>query len=64
MRRYGIKNAYEKLKKLTRGKEINKDIIHSFISSLKIPEKEKKRLKNITPRNYIGAASTIINEIK
>ncbi|WAI18578.1 MAG: adenylosuccinate lyase [Buchnera aphidicola (Acyrthosiphon caraganae)] len=64
MRRYGIKNAYETLKKLTRGKEINKNIIHEFISGLNIPEQEKYRLKKITPCNYIGGASQIIDEIK
>lgn len=64
MRRYGIKNAYEKLKDLTRGKEINKNIIHAFIASLDIPDKEKKRLKKLTPANYIGYASQIMNEIK
>lgn len=64
MRRYGIKNAYEKLKTLTRGKIINKDIVQNFISNLDIPEKEKERLKKITPFNYIGAARTIINDIK
>lgn len=64
MRRYGIKNAYEQLKKLTRGKKINKNVIHTFISSLNIPEQEKQRLKNMTPYNYIGGASTIINKIE
>lgn len=64
MRRYGIKNAYEKLKKLTRGKKINKNIMHMFISSLDIPEEEKQRLKKMTPYNYIGYASQIINELK
>ncbi|QIQ41851.1 MAG: adenylosuccinate lyase [Buchnera aphidicola (Microlophium carnosum)] len=64
MRRYGIKNAYEQLKTLTRGKEINKNIIHIFISNLNIPEKEKKRLKKITPFNYIGGAIQLINEIE
>ncbi|QCO70820.1 adenylosuccinate lyase [Buchnera aphidicola] len=64
MRRYGIKNGYEKLKKLTRGKKINKDIIHIFISSLNIPEEEKKRLKDFTPSNYIGGATQMINEIE
>ncbi|ANZ22479.1 adenylosuccinate lyase [Buchnera aphidicola (Diuraphis noxia)] len=64
MRRYGIKNSYEQLKKLTRGKKINKNIIHMFIASLEIPEKEKKRLKKLTPCNYIGAASQIINELE
>ncbi|QCI20986.1 adenylosuccinate lyase [Buchnera aphidicola (Hyperomyzus lactucae)] len=64
MRRYGIKDAYEQLKILTRGKIINKNIIKDFISNLDIPKKEKERLNKITPFNYIGAASTIINDIK
>lgn len=64
MRRYKIENAYEKLKKLTRGKEIKKMDIHKFIEKLNIPKIEKERLKKISPSNYIGAASQIINEIK
>ncbi|QCI22126.1 adenylosuccinate lyase [Buchnera aphidicola] len=64
MRRYGITNAYEKLKELTRGKKINRYIIHKFISNLDIPEEEKNRLKEITPYNYIGKASEIVNELK
>ncbi|QCI18808.1 adenylosuccinate lyase [Buchnera aphidicola] len=63
MRRYNIKNSYEKLKKLTRGKEINKINIHKFISNLDIPEVEKKRLKKITPENYIGYAVQIVKEM-
>ncbi|MDE5285287.1 MAG: adenylosuccinate lyase, partial [Buchnera aphidicola] len=45
MRCYGIENAYEKLKILTRGKEINKHIIHNFIDTLIVPKIVKKRLK-------------------
>ncbi|QCI24340.1 adenylosuccinate lyase [Buchnera aphidicola (Muscaphis stroyani)] len=64
MRRYGIKNSYEKLKKLTRGQKINKDIIHLFISKLKIPNCEKERLKKMTPFNYIGESIRIVDNIK
>ncbi|AAM67812.1 adenylosuccinate lyase [Buchnera aphidicola] len=64
MRRYTIENAYEKLKKLTRGKKIEKVDIHKFIDKLNIPKIEKERLKKISPSNYIGAASQIIDEIK
>lgn len=63
MRRYNIKGAYEKLKQLTRGKDINKIEIHNFIEKLNIPNIEKKRLKKISPSNYIGAASQIVDEI-
>ncbi|QFQ32439.1 adenylosuccinate lyase [Buchnera aphidicola (Aphis fabae)] len=63
MRRYNIQNSYEQLKKLTRGKEINQIDLHKFISNLNIPEIEKKRLKKMTPVNYIGSAIQIIEEI-
>ncbi|AWH90767.1 adenylosuccinate lyase [Buchnera aphidicola (Melanaphis sacchari)] len=63
MRRYSIKNAYEKLKEMTRGKIIAQNDIHQFIETLNIPKKEKIRLKLITPCNYIGASSKIVDEI-
>ena len=57
MRRYGIPKPYEKLKELTRGKDINKDTIHAFIDTLEMPENAKEGLKQLTPANYIGNAS-------
>jgi adenylosuccinate lyase len=56
MRRYGIPNPYEKLKALTRGQAVTKDVILEFIGSLDIPEDEKKRLLALTPETYIGLA--------
>ena len=60
MRRYGLPNPYEQLKELTRGKKsISKETIHKFIDDLAIPEKEKKRLLELTPQNYIGRAKEL-----
>lgn len=56
MRRYGVENAYEKLKELTRGAEMNQKIIQDFIQSLSIPDKAKNDLLALTPANYIGYA--------
>lgn len=63
MRRYKIKNAYEKLKKLTRGEKIDKLHIHQFIETLNIPKEEKERLKKISPYNYVGLAEQIVDEV-
>jgi len=64
MRRYGLPNPYEQLKELTRGKEsISKEIIHRFIDGLAIPDKEKKRLRDLTPQNYIGKATELAQNI-
>jgi adenylosuccinate lyase len=57
MRRYGIKQPYEKLKALTRGKDIDQHLLHAFIKKLAIPEKEKKRLLALTPAGYTGNAA-------
>ena len=55
LRREGIKNSYELLKDLTRGKvEITKSDIQSFVTGLPIGEKIKAELLKITPQNYIG----------
>ncbi len=59
MRKHGVPNAYEKLKELTRGKEINKKTVRAFIKTLKIPENDKKRLMKLTPATYIGLAGKL-----
>ena len=64
MRRYGLPNPYEQLKELTRGKEsISKETIRKFIDGLAIPDKEKKRLRDLTPQNYIGKATELARNI-
>jgi adenylosuccinate lyase len=57
MRRYGIENPYEKLKDLTRGQRVNKDIMLEFINNLELPEEAKQSLRELTPANYIGNAA-------
>jgi adenylosuccinate lyase len=56
MRRYRIDQPYEKLKELTRGKQIDQESIKAFIDGLEIPVPAKEELKAMTPRNYIGNA--------
>ena len=63
MRRYGIDNPYEKLKELTRGKDINAEIIKDFIASLEIPPEAKEELYKLTPANYIGDAIKLARDI-
>ena len=56
MRRYGIDEPYEKLKELTRGKQIDENKVREFISNLDIPEPAKSKLKKLKPRQYLGNA--------
>ena len=59
LRREGVEMPYEKLKDLTRGKQITLPDIHEFIDRLEVSEKIKKELKKITPENYLGLASKL-----
>ena len=56
MRRYGIAEPYEKLKELTRGKQIDQQSVQNFIKNLTIPESAKQELLQLTPRKYLGNA--------
>ena len=57
MRRYGVPNAYEKLKALTRGHAMTREALADFIATLEIPEADKARLTAMTPADYIGLAA-------
>jgi adenylosuccinate lyase len=55
LRREGYEKPYEALKNLTRTNEaIDKNAIHTFISSLNLNAEVKQELLNITPSNYTG----------
>ena len=59
MRRYGVPGAYEKLKDITRGKQVRAQDLHALIHSLTIPEAEKTRLLAMTPASYVGLAASL-----
>lgn len=56
MRRYRIEKPYEKLKELTRGKQIDQQSVQDFVQNLTIPETAKQELLQLTPRKYLGNA--------
>ena len=59
LRKHGVSNAYEKLKALTRGKEVNEKTVRQFIQSLPLPAEAKKQLLQLTPATYVGLAQVI-----
>ncbi|HEU4654509.1 MAG TPA: adenylosuccinate lyase [Steroidobacteraceae bacterium] len=63
MRRYGVENAYEQLKALTRGQRINAEALRSFITGLDIPDSAREQLLKLTPATYIGAAEAFARQI-
>ena len=64
MRKFGIDDAYEQLKELTRGKGgIERQSLHAFIGGLSIPDADKTLLLALTPANYIGLANQLAAKI-
>lgn len=63
MRRFGVPNPYEQLKELTRGKGIDKDVLHAFIEKLPLPASDRQRLLDMTPASYIGKAAELAQRI-
>jgi adenylosuccinate lyase len=59
MRRYGIAEAYEQLKALTRGTTVTRELLHDFIEKLDVPDEAKARLFALTPSTYTGLASSL-----
>jgi adenylosuccinate lyase len=60
MRRYNVPDAYEQLKKLTRGQGIDAHSLKEFISQLSIPDHAKEQLINLTPEKYTGLATQLV----
>lgn len=60
LRKYGVKNAYELLKDMTRGKEFTRADYVKFVAGLPIPPAEKAKLEKLTPATYIGVAVKLV----
>jgi adenylosuccinate lyase len=56
MRAHGIPDAYDRLKRFTRGKPMDQSAMREFIGSLELPAGEKERLLQLTPGGYLGLA--------
>jgi len=59
MRYEGIPDAYEQLKKLSRGSKLTQDSYIDFIENLDISNVSKTKLLALTPSTYIGIAPTL-----
>ena len=64
MRRHGLPEPYEQLKRLTRGKKQGREAIRSFLQDLPLPETDKQRLLAMTPSSYIGNAAEQARSLK
>jgi adenylosuccinate lyase len=59
MRRYGVPEPYERVKELTRGKQVTREQLHAFIAALPIPDAARRELLALTPATYLGKAADL-----
>ena len=60
MRRYNVEQPYEKLKKLTRGQAMTRQMMLDFIAGnelIAVPQADRTRLAEMTPATYTGNAA-------
>jgi adenylosuccinate lyase len=63
MRRFGLPQPYEQLKKFTRGEAMTRELMQGFIAGLAIPQAEKDRLLAMTPCSYTGKATELARRV-
>jgi adenylosuccinate lyase len=63
MRRFGLPQPYEQLKKFTRGAAMTRELMQGFIAGLDIPQSEKDRLLAMTPGSYTGKAAELAKRV-
>ncbi|MEM7764235.1 MAG: adenylosuccinate lyase [Pseudomonadota bacterium] len=59
MRRYGVADAYDQLKALTRGERMTAERLTAFIAGLDIPDEARESLSAMTPAGYTGLAASL-----
>ena len=63
MRRHGVEEPYEKLKELTRGQSLKQESIEQMLETLDIPESARTLIRELTPMNYTGLASELVEKL-
>jgi adenylosuccinate lyase len=63
MRRFGLPQPYEQLKKFTRGEAMTRELMQGFIGGLDLPAAEKERLLAMTPASYVGKAAELARRV-
>ena len=63
MRRYGVPDAYEQLKSLTRGQRVDAAKMRAFVEGLPLPAEVRTRMASFTPASYIGLAAQLARDV-
>ncbi len=62
LRKNGDKKAYQKIKKITRGQELNEEKYLNLVNSLEISDEDKATLAGLSPSTYLGEIEKILKK--
>jgi adenylosuccinate lyase len=62
LRKNGDAGAYEKIKKITRGRELDKEKYLAIVKSLNVAEEDRGALLRLTPSTYLGEIKEILKK--
>jgi len=63
LRKSGDASAYDKIKKLTRGKPLTKESYLQLVNSLDVAEKDRVALLELTPHTYLGVINKVLENL-
>ena len=63
LRKSGDASAYDKIKKLTRGKPLTKESYLQLVNSLNVTEKDRLALLELTPHTYLGEINKVLENL-
>ncbi|WP_340100870.1 adenylosuccinate lyase [Salinibaculum salinum] len=63
LRREGHTDAYERVKELTRGKNVTIEDFHDLFADLDVPDSVREELQALTPAGYTGVADELVDSL-
>ena len=63
LRKSGDASAYDKIKKLTRGRPLTKESYLQLVNSLDVAEKDRVALLELTPHTYLGEINKVLENL-
>ncbi|MEF8851625.1 MAG: adenylosuccinate lyase, partial [Haloarculaceae archaeon] len=64
LRREGHTDAYEQVKRATRGREVTMADFHELVADLDVDETVREELRELTPAGYTGIADEMVDDIE
>ncbi|MXV63455.1 adenylosuccinate lyase [Natronorubrum sp. JWXQ-INN-674] len=64
LRREGQEDAYERVKAVTRGKDVTLEDFREMFDDLEVDEDVREELHALTPAGYIGVASELVDDLE